>query len=294
VHDNGISEVLSKLIASDPDVADRDQLVAIVRNAAKLKAFVEIVEVRCARRTKQLAAEGQASSTTVVQLDPTRHAHLHARIGRELATIEQNPANAERPLAELQVEAFMNALAGDPPDQPATPEVIYHIDHETFAHGRHECTVAETEDGVPVPVSTIERACCEAILTAVIVHADGTVEQLCTPQRTANRAQRRRLSAMYSTCAHPHCTVPFSLRRAPSPGPRRRVGSRAPAGPHGHVVPPRSHHVVVRQLDQPTSTTPGRPARAEPGGRRPDPPPGDPPDGPPGSRDDPAPQLTLC
>lgn len=338
--DRGISETLGALLASDPDVADRDELGAIVRHAAKLKAFVELVEVRCARRTKQLAAEGQAASatellieegrrsgkeahavterdrvctefpgledalargdvstdhldtlarltknlndrdradlheiiddvisdaaanyvteferntrnqldaikamnrprddeerarqqraesrvtsrvdrstgmgTTVVQLDPTRHAHLHARVDRELATIKQNPANAERPFAELQVEAFMNALAGDPPDQPATPEVVYHVDHDTFAHGRHDCTLAETNDGVPVPVSTIERACCDAIITTVVVRPDGTVEQLCTPKRTANRAQRRRLAAMYSTCAHPHCTVPFSRCR---------------------------------------------------------------------------------
>jgi hypothetical protein len=49
VHDNGISEVLSKLIASDPDVADRDQLVAIVRNAAKLK-FPGLEGVRRDRR----------------------------------------------------------------------------------------------------------------------------------------------------------------------------------------------------------------------------------------------------
>lgn len=340
MHDTGVTEALAALLDSDPDVADRDELGTIVRQAAKLKAFVEVVEVRCARRTKQLAAEGQAASatellieegrrsgkeaqavterdrvctefpgledalargdvstdhvdtlarltknlndrdrcdlqaivddviadassnyvteferhtrnqidaikamnrprddeerarqqraesrissrvdrstgmgTTVVQLDPTRHAHLHARIERELATLKQNPANAERPFAELQVEAFMNALAGDPPDQPAIPEVIYHVDHDTFAHGRHECTIAETNDGVPVPVSTIERACCEAIITAVVVRPDGTVDQLCTPQRTANRAQRRRLAAMYATCAHPHCTVPFSRCR---------------------------------------------------------------------------------
>lgn len=338
--DEGISRVVDELLASDPDVADRDVLAGIVRNAARLKAFVELVEVRCARRTRQLAAEGQAASatellieegrrsgkeahavterdrvctefpgledalargdvssdhvdtlakltkdlndqdrsdlhaiiedviadaassyvteferhtrnqldaikamnrprddeeratrqraeskitsrvdrttgmgTTVIQLDPTRHAHLHARIDRELATIKQNPANAERPFAELQVEAFMSALAGDPPEQPAIPEVVYHVDHETFTHGRHDHSLAETDDGVPVPVSTIERACCEAILTAVVVRADGTVEQLCTPLRTANRAQRRRLAAMYSTCAHPHCTVPFSRCR---------------------------------------------------------------------------------
>jgi hypothetical protein len=52
--------------------------------------------------------------------------------------------------------------------------------------------------------------CCEAIISAVIVNPDGTTDQLCAELRTANRAQRRKLAAMYSTCAHPHCQVGFS------------------------------------------------------------------------------------
>lgn len=434
---NGISQTLDALLASDPDVADRDELGGIVRHAAKLKAFVEIIEVRCARRTKQLAAEGQAASatellieegrrsgkeahavterdrvctefpgledalargdvstdhvdtlarltknlndrdradlheiiddvisdatasfvteferntrnqldaikamnrprddeerakqqraesritsrvdkgtgmgTTVVQLDPTRHAHLHARVERELATIKQNPANAERPFAELQVEAFMNALAGDPPDQPATPEVIYHVDHETFAHGRHDCTLAETNDGVPVPVSTIERACCDAIITTVVVRPDGTVEQLSTPQRIANRAQRRRLAAMYGTCAHPHCTVPFSRCRIHHVVWWTRGGAThidnllVLCDEHHHQVHEGGWDLELQPDRTVTWFRPDRTTwwsgnstnrrvrptdrsnRGEPRGRPPDPPPG--------GRDDPVPQLTLC
>ncbi len=47
----------------------------------------------------------------------------------------------------------------------------------------------------------------------MIVNPDGTVDRLCAEQRTANRAQRRMLAAMYSTCAHPHCEVPFTACR---------------------------------------------------------------------------------
>lgn len=436
---NGIPQLVAELLASDPEVADREELAGIVRSAAKLKAFVELVEVRCARRTKQLAVAGEAASatellieegrrsgkeahaiterdrvctefpaledalargevsadhvdalarltkhlndqdrsdftaiiddviadatgnyvteferntrsqldaitamnrprddeerskqqragsrissrvdhttgmgTTVVQLDPTRHAHLHARIDHELAAIKQNPANADRPFAELQVEAFMHALAGDPPDQPAVPEVIYHVDHDTFAHGRHEHSLAETNDGVPVPVSAIERACCEAIITAVVIRPDGTVEQLGTPQRTANRAQRRRLAAMYRTCAHPHCTVALSRCRIHhvvwwSRGGATHIDNLVPlCDEHHHLVheggwdlellpdrtltwlrPDRttwwSGNSTNRHRRRPAQA-PGDPAERPPG---PEPDPPDPPDA-----DDP--QLVLC
>ena len=90
------------------------------------------------------------------------------------------------------------------------PEVVVHVDHRSACHGRHADTLCETIDGQPIPVSTAQRLCCEAVISAVIVNPDGTVDQLCAELRTANRAQRRQLAAMYSTCAHPHCHVAFS------------------------------------------------------------------------------------
>ena len=46
----------------------------------------------------------------------------------------------------------------------------------------------------------------KAILQAVIIHPDGTVDQICAEQRTASRQQRRMLAPMYSSCAHPTAT----------------------------------------------------------------------------------------
>ena len=92
-------------------------------------------------------------------------------------------------------------------------EVVIHTDAKTHCEGRHADTMCETVDGNPVPVATMHRFCCEAAITAVIVDADGTVRRLTAEPRLANRAQRRVLAAMYSTCAHPHCTVAFSTCR---------------------------------------------------------------------------------
>jgi hypothetical protein len=82
-----------------------------------------------------------------------------------------------------------------------------------MCHGRHADALCETADGAPVPVETMRRLCCEAVIQAVVVNPDGTIDRLCEELRTANRKQRRMLEAMYSTCAHPHCSVPFTACR---------------------------------------------------------------------------------
>jgi hypothetical protein len=145
-------------------------------------------------------------------LDPFRDASLWNVIDHHLAALRQDPANAERPYAELQVEAVMASVNAGP-SSARIPEIVVHADVASLCHGRHGDTLCETIDGVSVPVTTVQRLCCEAIIQAVIVNPDGTVDQICAEQRTANRTQRRMLAAMYATCAHPHCEVPFSACR---------------------------------------------------------------------------------
>ncbi len=70
--------------------------------------------------------------------------------------------------------------------------------------------VCETEDGNPLPVSTVRRLCCDAEIIPIVLGADGVTLDLGRTARTVNRAQRRALRAMHRTCAHPDCDVPFS------------------------------------------------------------------------------------
>lgn len=172
----------------------------------------ELERQRSASKIKRWTDRDTGMKQTLISLDPLRDASLHAAIDAHLSTLRQDPANKIRPFDELRVEAVMAAVAAGPASH-RVPEIIVHTDHESACHGRHADTLCETIDGQPVPVSTMQRLCCEAVLTAVIVNPDGTVDQICAEQRTANRAQRRRLAAMYSTCAHPHCQVAFSQCR---------------------------------------------------------------------------------
>ncbi len=151
---------------------------------------------------------------THIALDPIRDASLWNVIDHHLAKLRRDPANHERLFAELQVEAVIAAVnMSDGSRSVRVPEIVIHADAPSLCHGRHSETLCETIDGVPVPVATVQRLCCEAILQAVIVRPDGTVDQTCEEHRTASREQRRMLAAMYRTCAHPHCEVGFSRCR---------------------------------------------------------------------------------
>jgi hypothetical protein len=212
------------------DVADRLVADAAVQPAAlfdrNVKAVVdkireihrpgsdadELDRQRQQSRVKRWTERDTGMKQTLISLDPIRDASLWAVIDHHLARLRQDPANADRPYAELQVEAVLASVnAGEPATR--VPEIVAHVDASSLCHDRHPDTMCETIDGTPIPVSTIQRMCCEAIIQAVIVNPDGTVDQLCAEQRTANRAQRRMLAAMYSTCAHPHCDVAFSACR---------------------------------------------------------------------------------
>jgi hypothetical protein len=167
---------------------------------------------RRASKVKRWTERDTGMRNTLISLDPVRDASLWNVIDHHLARLRQDPANAERPYSELQVDAVMASVnAGEPAAR--VPEIVVHVDAGSLCHGRHTDTLCETIDGTPVPVATVQRLCCDALIQAVVVNPDGTVDQICAEQRTANRAQRRMLAAMYSTCAHPHCQVPFSACR---------------------------------------------------------------------------------
>ncbi|MEL0284917.1 MAG: HNH endonuclease signature motif containing protein, partial [Ilumatobacter sp.] len=90
------------------------------------------------------------------------------------------------------------------------PEIEVLIDWQTLAEGVHDSTVCETVDGIPLPVQTVQRLCCEADVLPVVLRSTGEVLHVGRTARVATRAQRRALAALHRTCAHPHCSAAFS------------------------------------------------------------------------------------
>jgi hypothetical protein len=149
---------------------------------------------------------------TLLKLDPLRHRQIQAVIEAKLAQLKQDPLNAKIPFEQLKVMAWSSVVRGEGAGV-GVPEVNIHTDATTAAEGPHEHTLCELDDGTPIPVSTMQRFLCDAVVRAVIIEPDGTIRRL-AEMRTPNRAQRRALAAMYSTCAHPDCTVPVTQCKA--------------------------------------------------------------------------------
>ena len=55
-----VEAAFAELLVADPAVADRDEVAVIVRRSGQLRSWLASIEVRCARRTSELAATGQS------------------------------------------------------------------------------------------------------------------------------------------------------------------------------------------------------------------------------------------
>lgn len=92
----------------------------------------------------------------------------------------------------------------------AEADIIVLIDADTITDGPHDHSRCHTADGHDIPVASVRRLLCSAVQRLTIVGASGEVLDLGTASAQPNRAQRRALQAMYSTCAWDGCDVAFS------------------------------------------------------------------------------------
>ena len=55
-----VEAAFAELLVADPAVADRDEVAVIVRRSSQVRSWLASIEVRCARRTSELAATGES------------------------------------------------------------------------------------------------------------------------------------------------------------------------------------------------------------------------------------------
>lgn len=187
---------------------------------------------------------------TRLELDPIRDAKLSAAFNAALSRLRAVDGNSRTPWQQMQVNAFVNAVAGirtptkhdadrlqpsesngseiDPVslDRQAgsvgdaecrvrtdrVPEATLLISYEWLA-GLADTGVCETENGHVLPISTARRICCDAEIVPALIGSKGEVLDQGRSARTATRAQRRALRAMHRGCAFPGCGVGFDACR---------------------------------------------------------------------------------
>jgi hypothetical protein len=146
---------------------------------------------------------------THVVLDPERDEKWWTAVRAQLGRLRQRDGNRGTPFRQLEVDAIVTAAGTG----EQIPEIAVHIDWRSLLTGAHAHGLCETADGVPMPITTVRRLCCDAHVLPVVLGAQGEVLDLGRSMRTTNRAQRRALRAMHKTCGHPGCTVPFEACR---------------------------------------------------------------------------------
>ena len=160
---------------------------------------------------------------THVELDPVRDRGLWAAIDSSRAALKRGGSHRRVSWEQLSVDALVGAIGGGARTD-RVPEINVLIDHRWLLEGAHRAGVCETDNGMPLPVSTGRRLCCDAELLPIVLDGDGRVLDVGLSRRTASWPQRQALRAMYRTCAHPDCTATFDMCRMHHVVPWKRGG----------------------------------------------------------------------
>ena len=183
---------VARAITAELDAQTEADRLTRLRNNSRIKRWID--------------ADGMHN--TLVSLDPVRDAQLDAALRAQLGSLRQRDGAADVGPEAIKVDAFMELIstAGTFKDGHSA-DVTVIIDWKTLMNGIHDLTVCETSSGVPLPVATIQKLCCDATIHLVTVKDGAIPLNVGTSERTATRAQRRALAAIHKTCAHPDCTV---------------------------------------------------------------------------------------
>jgi hypothetical protein len=159
----------------------------------------------------------------MLSADPLTDARIWTAVNAALGRLRRQQGNgsARVPWQRLQVDAFVDAVTrpmakvGDEAHEccgcePRGTDLHVLLDYDTYLHGVHERSICETDDGVPLPVSTVRRLACDANIIPIVLGSTGEVLDAGRSARAVNRAQRRALRAMHRTCAARDCVVRFS------------------------------------------------------------------------------------
>jgi hypothetical protein len=229
------ADIVAEAARSGVDAFARSMrdLAGSIRSRRDTQSDVEELETqRKASKVSRWIDDRTGMHHTRLELDPVRDAKLHSAVNAELARLRATDGTTGTPWAQMLVDAFVNTVTGtttvaadDLADDDATaetaasgrvdrvPEITVLIDYQKLVGDAADAGICETDNGIPLPVATVRRLCCDAEILPAVLGADGEILDAGRSARTANRAQRRALRAMHRGCAHPDCTVGFDACR---------------------------------------------------------------------------------
>lgn len=239
-------QLLAKARTMSPDAFAREcrQLAKflLAQSRTGMSDADELEAQRAASKVTQWTDKQTGMHNTLIELDPVRDAKLRTAINRAIRRrrSEHEQQGGTPPTWQQQlVEATLDAVTGRRSSRPAAgddrrarepgeppsgehacscavdraPEISIVADLATLMHLAGASGLCETSDGVPLPVTTVRRLCCDAEIIPTVLRGPADVVDHGRSRRTASRSQRRALRTMYATCAHPECSVGFDSCR---------------------------------------------------------------------------------
>jgi hypothetical protein len=187
----------------------------LARNLAGDDGLARHERLRRDRNVRRWVDKHTGMHKTLLSLDPLADAKVWTAINAATATARAaDQSDDDRMWDQLQADVVVDLLTGVRAEgERAVPEVCVLVDYDTLRDGLHVASTCEASDGESLPVDTLRRLSCDANLVPIVMSGEGEALAVGRQCRTATRAQRRALRAMYRTCAHPQCRMEFDACR---------------------------------------------------------------------------------
>ncbi len=148
--------------------------------------------------------------------DPERYEGLVSAIEAQMTSIANQQSDAVTKDANLAARALHELVTGNRAGGRPVPAAGFVIDYQTLTGGHHDDTVCETVEGRDLPVDTVGRLLCDAVLRRILLDDRGVPINVGRRYRTATDAQWAATKAIYSTCGWDCCDRPITA--APASG----------------------------------------------------------------------------
>ncbi|WP_206448188.1 DUF222 domain-containing protein [Agrococcus sp. KRD186] len=161
----------------------------------------------------------EAGSELKAMLDALTGPRVRVRFRDDADSAEQQEPVDDRSIEQRRHDALLGivraqAASGKAPTVGGeVPRLVFNVTEEAFEAYRRglehpDRTLQIEHTGALVPIETVDRLLCDAVVQRAVVSASGEVLDLGRTKRDFNRAQRRALAKQYGGCAN--CGAPAS------------------------------------------------------------------------------------
>ncbi len=143
------------------------------------------------------------------EFDPERYEEIISSVEAELTRLANHGGVSKG--HRLAADAAHALLTGSSTSGASgRPRLSVVVDWETLMGRPHAGSIRETADGHDLPLESISRLACDAVLQRVVLDTSGVPINVGRTYRTATDAQWQAIRATYRTCAWAGCDAPLA------------------------------------------------------------------------------------